>query len=81
LEAQPDKKQQGTPSFCLLSSSGKNFSTVKDPHLTHCQTVAADDVGGMYLVPDKLVGALQQFGCKNHNGSRAVANLLVLELS
>lgn len=50
-------------------------------HLTHRQSVAADNVGRVYLVLDQLVGALQQLRSEDDDRGGAVAHLCVLQLS
>jgi hypothetical protein len=45
-----------------------------------CHAVPGDDAGRVDLVLDQLVRALEKLGCEDHNGRRAVPNLLVLKV-
>mmetsp|Transcript_7514 Transcript_7514/g.21450 ORF Transcript_7514/g.21450 Transcript_7514/m.21450 type:complete len:226 (+) Transcript_7514:1107-1784(+) len=46
----------------------------------HGQSIPGDDVRGVNVVLDQLVRTLQQLGCDDDDGRRAIADLAVLEV-
>jgi len=71
----PHQQATGAPHSLPAVRSGS------PAHLAHGQSVAADDGGGVDLLPHQLVGAAQQLRRHDDDAGGAVPHLLVLQLS
>lgn len=53
---------------------------IQAAYLSHRQAVAADDRRRVYPIPDQVVSPLQQLCREDHDGCRAIADFLVLQV-